>query len=103
RSRPDNECQAGTVRKSDLIATGFRRAATWCRPGADVMAAWCWCCRVIAGRSSAEVVLLDIVAERPEAHAEQLRGLPLHAAGTLQRFRDVSALDLFDVGFEIEA
>ena len=56
-----------------------------------------------AGPELAQVVLLHVIAERPEAHAEQLGRLHLHAAGPLQGLRDVVALDLLDVRLEIEA
>src|ERR1051326_5458588 len=56
-----------------------------------------------AGSGSTQVVFLHVVAERPEAHAEQFSGLDLNSAGTAQRLRDVAALDLLDVRFEVEA
>ena len=34
--------------------------------------------------TSAEIVLLHIIAKRPEAHPEELRGLDLHPAGALE-------------------
>src|SRR5688500_16228600 len=52
---------------------------------------------------TSEIVLLHVIAERPEAHTEKLRGLHLHAAGAPQRFGDVLALDLLHVLLEIEA
>ena len=45
-------------------------------------------------RVSAQVVFLHVVAKRPEAHAQEIGRLDLHAAGTLQRLGDVVALDL---------
>src|SRR2546423_3041931 len=56
-----------------------------------------------SGTGSTQVVFFDVVAERTEAHTEQLRGLHLHAAGAPQRFGDVAALDLLDVRLEIES
>src|SRR5947209_81384 len=49
----------------------------------------------------AEVVFLDVVAERPEAHPEHLRGFHLHAARAFERLRDIAALDLLHVSFEV--
>src|ERR1700730_15585862 len=51
---------------------------------------------------SAEIVLLHIIANGPESHPQQFRGLDLDAAGALEGLRDVGALDLLDVGFEVE-
>src|SRR5450759_3351082 len=51
--------------------------------------------------SSAEVVFLHVIAERAEAHTQELGGLHLHAPGALERLREVAALDLFDVRFEV--
>src|SRR6266851_1537513 len=51
---------------------------------------------------SAEIVLLHVIAKGPEAHPEELRGLHLNAAGALEGLRDVAALDLLDVGLEVE-
>src|SRR5438046_3208439 len=53
--------------------------------------------------SLAKIVFFYVVAERSEAHAEQLRGFHLHAASALKRLRDVAALDALNVRFEIEA
>src|SRR5437764_7240498 len=52
---------------------------------------------------SAQVVFLYVIAERTEAHSEELRGLDLHAAGARERLRDVPALDLLHVRLEIDA
>src|ERR1700681_4818019 len=52
---------------------------------------------------STEIVLLHVVAKRSKTHAQEIYGLDLHAAGTQERLRDVVALDLRDVGFEVEA
>src|SRR6185436_132087 len=51
----------------------------------------------------AQVVLLHVIAEGSEAHAEEFRGLHLDTSGALQRLRDVIALDLLHVCLEIEA
>src|SRR5688500_750117 len=56
-----------------------------------------------AGPALAQVVLLDVITEGSEAHAEELRRLHLHAAGTLQGLSNIVALDLLDVRLEIEA
>src|SRR3954466_14720911 len=50
-----------------------------------------------------EVVLLHVVAERPETHSEQLRRLDLHATRLAERIRDVLALEMLDVFLEVEA
>src|SRR5262245_50872537 len=52
--------------------------------------------------SSLQVVLLHVVAERAEAHPEELGRFHLHAPGTHQRLRDVFLLEAFNVLFEIE-
>src|SRR6476646_3747501 len=53
--------------------------------------------------SSTQIVFLDVVAKRPEAHPQQFRGFNLDAAGTLQGLRQIASLDLLDVRFEIKA
>src|SRR5581483_12126834 len=52
---------------------------------------------------STQIVLLDVVPKGPEAHPQELGRLDLHAAGPLERFRDIAALDFLDVRLEIEA
>src|SRR5687768_16278701 len=58
-----------------------------------------------ASRSGAasHPVLLGVVAEGAEAHAEQFGSLHLDAVGPAQGLRDVLTLDLADVPFEVEA
>lgn len=76
-----------------------------CQPGRQGMSVSLLCRRTTArgARPSSEVVLLDVIAKRPEAHAEQFGGLHLHTTSTLQRLRDVAALNLLDVRFEVES
>src|SRR4029450_2505189 len=50
-----------------------------------------------------QVVLLHVVAERPEAHTHQFGSLHLHPPGALECLSDVSALNFCDVRFQIEA
>ena len=50
-----------------------------------------------------QIVLLHVIAERPEAHAQELGGLDLDAAGSLERLRNVLAFDVLDVLLEVEA
>src|SRR5262245_43418525 len=49
-----------------------------------------------------KIVFFDVVAERAEAHTKQFGRLHLDPAGTLERFGNIAALDLFDVCFEVE-
>src|SRR6478609_1948667 len=49
-----------------------------------------------------QVVLLHVVAERTEAHSQQVGSLHLHAVGALERLRDVAALDFLDACFKVE-
>ncbi len=58
--------------------------------------------RLRGSDDSAQVVFLDVVAERAEAHTQEFCGLHLDAAGALERLGDVAAFDLLDVRFEIE-
>src|SRR5476649_2077500 len=51
---------------------------------------------------SPEVVLLHIVAERPEAHAQQLCRLDLDTPRLLERFGDVAPLYLLHMRFQVE-
>ena len=44
-----------------------------------------------------EVVLLHIIAKRPETHTEKLRSFHLDPAGPIERLGEVGALYLFDV------
>src|SRR5690606_34468855 len=53
--------------------------------------------------ASLEVVLLGVVPEAAEAHAEQLRRAHPDAVGTAEGLGDVLALDGADVLFELEA
>src|SRR5258708_20258188 len=50
-----------------------------------------------------EVVFLHVIAEGPEAHTQQFGGLDLDPVRTPERFRDVFALEVLDVLFEVEA
>src|SRR5688500_9772474 len=49
------------------------------------------------------VVLLGVIPERPEAHAQQLRSLDLDAACAHEGLRDVLLLQTFHMLFQVEA
>ena len=51
---------------------------------------------------SPQIEFLGVVAERPEAHAKQVRGLGLHASAPLECQRDVMAIELLSLRLEIE-
>src|SRR5262245_54032649 len=48
-------------------------------------------------------VLLQLVAELPETHPEQLGRARLHSTGSSQSHLEVAVLDLLDSGLEVEA
>src|SRR5688500_17535881 len=57
---------------------------------------------VVVAAGAAQAVLLRVVAEGPETHAQHFRGLHLHAAGARQRERQIVPVELLAAGFEVE-
>src|SRR6266853_974940 len=60
-------------------------------------------CHAYCRTVSTQIVLLHIIAKRPETHPTQLGRFDLYAASSFERLREVAALDLLDVCLEIEA